>query len=207
MEERVSEIVKKLRDSREKSDISRCQRIQKAKERELDIRERELNLKDSSLSEDEFIRQKEVSFYSHTVSAFLSTRMELDKSLLTLSVAGLGFLLSFIKIDSNNIYPYFIVFLIAAFAFFCCILVVIEIFGENSKHLIELSNNDVKKTQKKLKYLDKMAKITFLIGVFLSISLAVASQYRSVNDIYKEDYNKKIGLSLVDIEIKIKEQK
>lgn len=202
MEERVSDIVQKLRDSREKSDLFRCQRLQKMQQKELNLRERELDLKEKSLSDSELIKQKQVAYYSHQVSAFLSTRMELDKSLLTLSVAGLGFLLSFIKVESNNNSANFFFFTIAALSFFFCILAVISIFEKNSKLIIGLSNNDEKETKKKLKRLDKIAKWTFMTGVFLSMSLVIASQYEKLNDSPKENPTKKTESTLVDVNMK-----
>lgn len=182
MGEFVADIVEKLRDSREKAELSKCQRILESQKRELNLRERELESKEKALSDEELLKQKQVSFYSHKVSAFLSTRMELDKSLLTLSVAGLGFLLGFMKLESNNNYIYFGVFLIAAIAFFFCILSVITIFQENSRHIIEITNSDSKTSQKRLKYLDNVAKNCFLIGVFLSASLVFTSQYNHINE-------------------------
>ena len=54
--------------------------------------------------EKELENNKDVEYYSHLVNSWITTRMEKDKAILTLSTAGLGVLVSFFSnISYTNI--------------------------------------------------------------------------------------------------------
>ena len=118
---------------------------------------------------------KDVEFYSQAVSGWFNTRLEHDKSLLTLSVAGLGMLVGFISTGIGSITS-LILYIGAIVSFLICLFSVLIIFQKNSTHIQDVLNG-AKETNKVLEILDIVAKVSFYIGVLFSsiigISLAI----------------------------------
>lgn len=62
------------------------------------------------LSDKEVEQLSAIEFQSQSYSSFYNTTMEKDKSILTLSVAGMGFLLTLLQLAKNISYFEFIFF-------------------------------------------------------------------------------------------------
>lgn len=171
--DRVEKTIKNLRDSRERAQLIQAQQRLENIEVDLDKQKEELRRKEQQLSDDEVEKGKDVEHYAQTYAAFFNTRMEKDKSLFTFSVAGLGFLVTFM-LPANPVsgFIYFLSFL-AAMSYLFCIYYIINIFGGNAALLIDIITDSPNSgdREKKLKVLDGRVKWLFLTGISLSVFL------------------------------------
>ena len=123
--------------------------------------------------------EKESAWYAAALDAWYDTRLEHDKSLLTLSAGGIGLL---ITIESTVGIPSLTALIfssLAIFAFIVCLVAVLLIFNGNSGHLEEVVHGD-KKYSSRLAFLDRLAIWAFLTGVILSCLVGFAGAVHSV---------------------------
>ncbi|HHQ4680307.1 hypothetical protein [Aeromonas veronii] len=117
-----------------------------------------------------------IEFKSQSYASFYNTAMEKDKSILTLSVAGIGFLITLLQLTSNITFFDIAFFVLAAISFLAAIFCIISIFDKNSKFIIDLTTGkDVKVKQYQLEQLDKIAIRTFYIGIVMSLLLGIST--------------------------------
>ncbi len=153
------------------------------KDKELKIKESEIN---NMLEETEDVALQtkfRVEFNSQSYYSFYSTKLEKDKSILTLSVAGLGFLVTFINFTSI-FKPYeFIFFLIAAVCFMVCILNVVKIFDKNAEYIVLLTTDagGIEEKEAELKKLDKWAIKSFYLGIVMAFALGACTAMSNSN--------------------------
>ncbi len=121
------------------------------------------------MSKDE---EKDVAWYSAIVQAWFATRIEKDRSLLTLSAGAIGLLVALfinLKIESLCL---FILFIVATISFIVSLISLISIFGMNSRYLEDLKNG--KETQNyNLENLDTVAYTSFILGIILTFIFAI----------------------------------
>ena len=121
---------------------------------------------------------KEVEFYAAAVNAWLSTSLEHDKSLLTLSAGGIGLLVSLMSTAGLRSIESLILYIVALAAFLCCLIAILWIFKRNRTHL----QNAIRETQSDdplLAVLDNVAILSFLFGALLSAIIGVAAAAHS----------------------------
>lgn len=95
----------------------------------------------------ELYEKKQLAFYSALVTGWLNTRMERDKSLLTLSATGVGLLITLLtKFNAPSgavTYCY-----VGAIVCFCvCIGSVLYIFTRNATHLLKIHQSETAATK------------------------------------------------------------
>ncbi len=120
--------------------------------------------------EAELFNNKKVEFYSQLINAWLTTRMERDKTILTLSTAGLGVLVTFFNNISVNYNLIF--YILALLSFIIAILSGLFIFSENADYCLSIVNEEPYQNEKLMKYCDKTLLISFLCGLFFSVVLS-----------------------------------
>lgn len=119
-------------------------------------------------SEGSMYENKEVAYYAATVDAWLQSKFEKDKQLLTLSVAAIGLLVTLATTVGSNSFYVAIVFLIAISCFLVCLFSVLKIFDENTIYLEKIvSKQEI--TQDKLIVLDNRANNSFILGIVFLI--------------------------------------
>ena len=140
----------------------------------------EINSEEKKINELE--RLKYVEFYSQSYASFYNTTMEKDKSILTVSAGGIGFLITFINISGKMAIFEYIIFLLASISFITSILLIINIFGKNAEYIIALTTESEESDHLdcRLNFLDKMATIFFTIGLVLSLTLGASSSYKKI---------------------------
>lgn len=106
---------------------------------------------------------------------YCTTRSEADKSILTLSTAGLG--LTVTLLTGNKVSSTFelVLFILGALCFLICIFTVTKIFAENSKYIASQWADD-----SLLITLDTIAKYAFRGGIAFT---AIASVVVSINNL------------------------
>jgi len=116
--------------------------------------------------------KKELAFYSASLSAWYTTRMEKDKSLLTLSVAAIGLLITLItRLEDIKVW----VAALAILSFLVCAITIIIIFEKNATHIEDILNEV--ENPIKLAVLDNTAKYSFILGLILSFVFSLSSSY------------------------------
>ncbi len=117
---------------------------------------------------------KKVAYYSALVDAWIHTRMERDKSLLSLSAGAIGLLVTLFMTIAVQNHIQVILYCLAFICFTLTILACLTIYRKNSEYLENLiDNNKFKDTF--LEWLDKFSYYSFLFGVIFAIAIAVAS--------------------------------
>ncbi|EPQ9985162.1 hypothetical protein ACUYO6_002702 [Vibrio vulnificus] len=132
--------------------------------------------KREGLSDKEVEQLSGIEFQSQSYGSFYNTTLEKDKSILTLSVAGIGFLLTLLQFTRSISYYELAFFLIAAASYLVAIYCVISIFGKNSTFIIELVNKrDVSVKQYQLDVLDKTAIRSFYLAIVMTVLLGAST--------------------------------
>lgn len=148
-----------------------------------------IQMTQKEILEEELMNNKNVEFYSHLVNAWLTTRMEKDKAILTLSTAGLGVLVTFFNnisyanINSLLLYGLSLIFFIVA------IISGVWILSENADYCEAVIKEEEPKNEKLIIILDKFLMGGFIIGLSLSITLSFVL-------IYNKDLQEKQKISL-----------
>lgn len=111
--------------------------------------------------------QKDVEFHSQTLNAWYATSLEYDKSLLTVSSAAAGLIVSFLT--TKNISSELIIYscIIALIFFIAAIICILFVFRRNKNYIFKVLEGH-EGLDKVLKYLDLAVLIFFASGVVLS---------------------------------------
>lgn len=117
-------------------------------------------------------REKEIAFYSAVVDAWVTTRMEKDRTILTLSAGGIGLLATLLTTvgPSSNTELWLTVG--AAVSLLVTAIATLKVFDLNSVHLREIIKGK-RDDNKRLVSLDRIAFYSFVLGVVLTSSVAV----------------------------------
>ncbi|MEL0646919.1 hypothetical protein V6248_05755 [Pseudoalteromonas agarivorans] len=131
---------------------------------------------ENSISDQDLQRLYAVEFKSQSYSSFYNTTMEKDKSILTLSVAGIGFLITLLKLSDSLGYYDMAFFSIATVGFLISIFCIVTLFGKNADFIVDLAQEkDVTIKQHVLKQLDTWAIRTFYLAIIMSVCLGVST--------------------------------
>ena len=117
--------------------------------------------------------KRELAHYAATVTAWFNTRMEHDKSLLTLSTAAIGVLVALASKITLSSITLLILYVVALLSFILCLATVLGIYRHNSKHLEDLIQKGAE-SDRVLGFLDWAALGTFGAGIVISSLLAFA---------------------------------
>lgn len=130
----------------------------------------------NSISSADLKKLLSVEYKSQTYASFYTTAMEKDKSILTLSVAGIGFLVTLLKLASYlNIYD-MVFFFVAAVSYLSSIFLIITLFSKNASYVIDLVNDrDTTLKNFELMQLDKWAIRSFYLAIVMSLLMAIST--------------------------------
>ncbi|ROV61700.1 hypothetical protein EGH82_03815 [Vibrio ponticus] len=112
--------------------------------------------------------EKEVEFYAATVGAWLNTKFELDKSLLTLSTGAIGLLVTLLTTIGASSIEGLVLYFAALLSFLACVVSILLVFKRNAKHLESIVQGS-EANDSWLQFLDLSAAISFVLGVFLTL--------------------------------------
>lgn len=130
----------------------------------------------NSISDQDLQRLYSVEFKSQSYASFYSTTMEKDKSVLTLSVAGIGFLITLLKLTDTLALYDMIFFALASLGFLCSIFCIITLFGKNADYIVDLAQEkDVTLKQHYLKKLDTRGIRSFYLAIIMSLLLGIST--------------------------------
>jgi len=125
--------------------------------------------------------QKEVAYYSALVNAWITTKMERDKLILTLASGGIALLVTLLSTIGIRNCLESILYFLAFVSFTTTIIVIIIILDHNSRYIEEIISTK-KKTDPKLDRLDKFTMISFIFGILISIVIGGIAASNKLND-------------------------
>lgn len=125
-------------------------------------------------------QQKALAYYSESVHAWFQTSLELDKSIITLSSALIGLLLT---LSFNRTLPSaaaLILFGTALLSFFCSLALTLYALHGNRQHIVDvLSGKDTSSSGRLLKISDRSGQMAFAIGAILTTLLAISMTFET----------------------------
>ncbi len=128
--------------------------------------------------------QKDVAYFSALVNAWITSKLERDKLILTLSSGGIALLVTLLStIGIRNCFET-ILYILAFISFIITIIVIIVILDENSRYIEEIISSG-KKSDSKLSRLDKFTMISFICGILFAILIGGISANNKLNDYIK----------------------
>jgi len=153
-------------------------------------------------TDEEIHMLKTVEYYSAGVNAWLATKFERDKSLLALSTAATGLLLTLISTVGIRSVESLVLYISALFCFVICLITVLIIFSENARYLqdVIVHNGDGDRV---LSILDKIAIYFFMLGVILALAIGISTAIQSYSDKAKTmTDDKKASVIKVEVELR-----
>lgn len=133
--------------------------------------------------------QKKVAFYGSMVEAWIATRMEKDRTLLTLSVGGVGLLATLLTTVGASSRCELLLYGLAGASFIGAAICAISIFEGNARHLREVITKNVSGDDPSLVRRDTILFLLFLAGVvftaFVGASAGLARLGQSENPTQK----------------------
>lgn len=180
--------VEKLRNSREEARLFLLSLDLEKREKEILKRELELDTQKEKTSAEELYNSHAVEFRSQSIASFYNTKMEKDKTLLTLSIATLGFIITFLNSTFELSWQTTLITSASA-ALLYTSYAIIKIFDKNGDYIlasIKDENEKVKKISLTLRKLDASATNSFYAGILLTVILAAVSQYKKEDTMKKE---------------------
>ncbi len=123
--------------------------------------------------------QKRVEFYSAGLTAWYATRLEHDKSLLTLSAGGVGLLMTLMTTVGVSSVESLVLYICALVAFLVCLIAVLIIFRKNADHLEEVISGTANQNDRTLSRLDSVGAWAFSIGVAFSVVIGISAAIHS----------------------------
>ena len=120
------------------------------------------------------IDPRELAFYSSLLAAWINTRMERDKSLFTLSSAGIGLLVTLLTTGAAHPAAHRSWYVVAFGFFLLALLTALAVFERNAHHIRQLAD-DPGARDRLLDWLDRLLVTWFVLGVAACVGLALSS--------------------------------
>jgi uncharacterized membrane protein YiaA len=133
-----------------------------------------------SLNKEDY-EAKDKAFYGAMISAWLNTRLERDKQLLGLSVTAIGLLVTLLRTVGVSNLTQRTLFVFALIAFLVTVISVISILGENAAHIEKMLSGSETESNS-LTRLDKVAGISFVVGMVLIFIIGIDSAVINLNE-------------------------
>ncbi|MEJ1250641.1 hypothetical protein, partial [Denitratimonas tolerans] len=124
-------------------------------------------------------RDKEIQWYSATVNAWYGTRLEHDRSLLTLSAGAIGLLITLLSTVGVSSVESALLYGAAIFSFLISLASVLWVFRRNGTHLTEILRSNAA-GDAVLRTLDAVAIGSFFFGVVLASIIGISAAVHSL---------------------------
>lgn len=129
---------------------------------------------DANQQEQRELEGKNIAHYSVLLSAWIDTRMERDKTLVTLSAAAIGLLITILTTVGVPCLYFIPIYIISVGAFITAIFSALKIYQLNSDH-IEASLHGETGDDPKLEKYDKRTIRSFYVGCVTALLIGVLS--------------------------------
>jgi len=119
--------------------------------------------------------QINIEYYSNTLQAWYTTRMEKDKSILTISSVAIGLLVTFLNNYGMETQLDKFLYIIAIGGFLIAIISAIWIFTQNANYLQNIIQDDTTQNDPTLNFLDIILNSSFIVGIIFTILISAIS--------------------------------
>ena len=126
--------------------------------------------------------QKEVAYYSAAVTAWFTTSLEYDKSILTLSAAGIGLHLTLLTTVGLSSAEGLVLYIGAILCFAAALLTVLWVFRLNQKHIEDIVKLKATGADPALAKLDLFAMVSFGVGVAFTAIVGISTAHSSYSE-------------------------
>jgi len=127
----------------------------------------------------EIAEQKDIEHYSASVNAWFNTALEHDKSILTLSAAGIGLLVTLLTTTGLASAEALVLYIMAILSFMLAIGCVLCVFERNKVHIEQVISGVSKSADAALSMLDRCALFAFGAGVIFSVVIGISAGVNS----------------------------
>lgn len=138
-----------------------------------------MSMTDGNGDSERIYRDKDLVFYGSLVNAWVTTKMERDKTLVVLSSAGFGLVVTVLcAADGLGCLEYSFAS-VSLLSFLVCFVVCVWVFDKNGTYIESIINGESSDdTTKTLKRCDKITMWSFVIGMlaFLMFAISVSGQ-------------------------------
>jgi hypothetical protein len=131
------------------------------------------------MEESELNAQKTIQFYGASVNAWFNTALEHDKSILALSAAGIGLLITLLTTTGLASAEALLLYVGAIVSFLLSIICVLFIFNRNKAYIEEVVTGSKKGSDPFLTKLDLAALGAFGAGVVFSVLIGLSAGINS----------------------------
>lgn len=128
---------------------------------------------------------KNVTHYGAILSAWIRTKMERDKVLLTLSAGGVGLLVTIFSTVGVKYWWEILLYGIAVIFFVATITVCLLIYDRNSKHLEDVLRERAARDYVLERY-DKLSRNFFIVAVVVSMGIGAVTAYNKLSKLNKK---------------------
>lgn len=115
---------------------------------------------------------------------FCTTKLEADKSILTLSTAGLGLIVTLLTGDNVTSLLELVIFLLSGLSFLVCSFSILRVFNKNADYIQDV--NESPALEKELKILDTVISYSFKAGMGLIVLAALLVSSNNLDKNIKE---------------------
>jgi hypothetical protein len=123
---------------------------------------------------------KDVAYYSALVNAWIETKMERDRAILSLSSGGIALLVGLLSTVGIVCWWELVLYVLAISAFIGSIVSVLIVFQRNPVYIKDVIKNN-KDYDKSLGILDKLIPILFIIALASSSAIGIISAVNNYN--------------------------
>lgn len=131
------------------------------------------------MKDDEFTQQKEIAFYAANVDAWFATALEHDKSVLALSTAGIGLLLTLLTTVGVSSVCALVMYILALTCFVVALVTVLFVFHRNRSYIEEVVAGNASKNDSLLSHADTTALAAFGLGVAFAAIIGITTAVQS----------------------------
>jgi uncharacterized membrane protein len=121
------------------------------------------------------LQGKNIANYSVLLTAWIQTRMERDKTLVTLSAAGIGLLVTILSTSGMKSVLQLALCGTALASFLITIWSCVQIYQRNSSHLEQEIRGTYPKKDFKLETFDQLSLYAFFIAVLCAVGVGIVS--------------------------------
>ena len=121
--------------------------------------------------------EEDSAFRSAVIGAWITTRMEKDRTLLALATGGIGFLATLLMTVGPSSWLVLMLYGAAGVSFLVAIVAALNIFDRNGPHLEDVLRNRTTEDDPTLQRLDRVLFGSFMLGVALTCIIAALSGY------------------------------
>lgn len=123
--------------------------------------------------------EQDIQFYAASITAWFNTALEHDKSILTLSAAGIGLLVTLLTTTGINSAVVLLLYVTAILCFLLSITCVLLIFNRNKIHIEQVIARSNSGSDIFLSGLDRIVLIAFGAGVVFSVFIGISTGIHS----------------------------